>query len=190
MNIQTVTEYEVRVLSLPLIGSLDPNFCSIDHDRFKAKFGVTTELCAKTWNLMVANLRKNHVDLSGYRLNPVHILYALFFLRCYPTARQTVGTLGHSLSLVTFRRYAYLVVRQIAALSEEVVRWYTLQTKNIQFNSIHYLPASFSFTCRFYGQTVSKTMLATNKKSLLMVLTSCVSRQMMEIDAVAGGHTS
>ena len=138
-----VTEYEIRALSLPLIGSLDPNFCPIDHNRFKAKFGVMTELCAKTWNLMVENLTENDVDLTGYCLNPVHILYALFFLRCYPTAHQTVGTLGHSLSMVTFWRFVYLVIRQIAVLSDKVVSWYTLNADHfISFITYHLLSLS------------------------------------------------
>ena len=110
MSIQTVTEREIRQLSLPLIGSLNVNFRRIEHERFKAKFGVTVELCAMTWNLMVSNLNMGSVDLTYICLRPVHILYALFFLKCYPTAHQTTANLGHSPNMRTFRKYTYFVI--------------------------------------------------------------------------------
>ena len=122
MSIQPVTEREIKQLSLPLIGALDAlNFRRIDHERFKAKFGVTVELCVKAWNLMVSNLNKGHIDLKNIRLRPVHVLYALFFLKCYPTHRQTTSNLGHGLNMATFCKYSYFVIRQVAALSDEVV---------------------------------------------------------------------
>lgn len=120
-QVPTVTESEIKVLSLPLIGSVHPNFRQIDHERFKAKFGLPVDLCVLTWNRIVQQMRENDISIKGYSLKPVHILYALFFMRCYPTARQTIATLGHDMSLLTFRKYAYFVVRQIAALSDEVV---------------------------------------------------------------------
>ena len=100
---------------------MHPNFREIDHKRFKAKFGITVDVCVQTWNRMVQQMRDYDIDLKGYSLKPVHILYALFFMRCYPTARQIIATLGHDLSLATFRKYAYFVIRQIAALSDQVV---------------------------------------------------------------------
>ena len=121
MPIPAVSESEIKLTSLPFIGSADPTFRKIDHKRFKAKFGVTSVLCARVWNLIVSNLNESQIDLTGYHLLPEHIFYALFFLKCYPTARQTVATLGRDVGLKKFRKYVYFVIRQISALSKQVV---------------------------------------------------------------------
>ena len=108
MRVHPVTEHDIKLFSLPLIGSLNPNFCDIDHERFKAKFGVTVEICITTWNLIAERLNmESDIDLTGYSLKPIHILYTLFFLKCYPTARQTISTLGRDQGLKTFCKYVY-----------------------------------------------------------------------------------
>ena len=114
---------ELKELSKPMICSTAPvgEFRVIDFERFRAKFGVTPTICAQVWNRIVSNLNI-HPPVPGYsRLNAVHILYALFFLRVYPTTRQCITTLGRTVGQNQFRKYGYFVIRQIAALSDEVV---------------------------------------------------------------------
>ena len=98
-----------------------PPFHFVDYERFKAKFGLMPDLCALVWNRIAVRLNNNPPRIEGFRLSVIHILYALFFLKVYPTACQAVTTLGRPVGLHQFRRPAYFVIRQIAALSSEVV---------------------------------------------------------------------
>ena len=91
----TVTEEELQTLSKPMIGLNHPGgFRAIDYDRFKAKFGVTPKICSMVWNLVVSNLNQRPRIKGFNRLSPEHVLYALFFMKCYPTSRQAIGALG------------------------------------------------------------------------------------------------
>ena len=118
----TATEEDVETLSKPMIGSNHPGgFRTIDYDRFKAKFGVTPKVCSMVWNLVVSNLNQRPRIQGFNRLNPVHILYALFFMKCYPTSRQAVGALGQIIGQNQFRIYSQFVIRQIASLKSQVV---------------------------------------------------------------------
>ena len=126
MRFPTVTVESIQALSLPLIGGFtghfDQPFRPIDQERFKAKFGVTVVVAVQVWNAIISNLNEAEVPPKGYEnLRPVHILYALFFMKCYPTVRQSVGTLGHNVGINNFRKYSYFVIGQIAGLSDEVV---------------------------------------------------------------------
>ena len=108
MRVHPVTERDIKLFSLPLIGSLNPNFCDIDHERFKVKFEVTVEICITTWNLIAEKLNmESDIDLTGYSLKPIHILYTLFFLKCYPMACQTISILGRDQGLKTFQKYMH-----------------------------------------------------------------------------------
>lgn len=120
-NHPTTTEEDIKAMSGPLIGSNGAAFRPVDYERFKAKFGVEPTICTLAWNRIVANLN-NHPPIEGFScLAPHHILYALFFLKCYPTARQTTPNLGKNVGTRQFRHYAYFLIRQIAALSSQVV---------------------------------------------------------------------
>ena len=116
------TEDEIKRLAKPLIGSLGPNFQITDHERFKAKFGVTITIATRVWNMIVLELN-NGVSVRGFsRLSPVNVLHGLFFMKVYPTARQVTGMLGSSIVGSTqFRKYSQFIIRRIAALSNEVV---------------------------------------------------------------------
>ena len=121
-NFRRSTENEMKILSLPMIQSNSPSFRPIDYERFKAKFGVTVTVCTITWNMVVSKLNR-YPHIRGYRfLSPHHLLYALFFLKCYPTARQAIGSLGQYIGLNSFRKYSYFMIRQVASLSNQVVR--------------------------------------------------------------------
>lgn len=116
-----VTELELQTLSKPMIGSYGPGFRITDHERFKAKFGVTTELCTLVWNMIVRRLNQKPAVKGFCRLTPTHVLYGLFFLKAYPTALQSVATLGNSVGQNQFLSYAKFIIRSIAALSNDVV---------------------------------------------------------------------
>ena len=119
MNRRT-NEEEIKVLSKPLIGSpVGLAFRAGDRERFKAKFGISTNLCSLVWNKMVEIL---DLRMHGFRLlSPLHLLYGLFFLKVYPTSRQAIGTLGSSVGQHLFTKYAKFIIRQIAALKSHVV---------------------------------------------------------------------
>ena len=122
-NLPFTTVDEQKELSKPMIGSAAPVgvFRVSDSERFKAKFGVTPEISTDVWNMIASKLNDNP-PVDGYsRLQPVHILYGLFFLKVYPTTRQCIATLGRTAGQNQFRKYAYFVIRQISALSEQVV---------------------------------------------------------------------
>ena len=116
-------ENTIKTLSKSMIGSppgLDFRFT--DYERFKAKFGITTELCALLWNKMVKTLDLGPSNKGFSRLSPVHLLYGLFFLKVYPTSRQSIGSLGVSVGQHQFSNYAKFMIRNIAALKNDVVR--------------------------------------------------------------------
>ena len=76
----TTTNEEVMTMSKPLINSIGPGFSAIDHERFKAKFGVRVEICTRVWNMIILKLNKSPAMTGFGRLSVVHILYGLFFL--------------------------------------------------------------------------------------------------------------
>ena len=122
MSYNRTTEEEIQRISAPMIALANgPPFRFVDYERFKAKFGLMPDLCALVWNRIAVRLNNNPPRIEGFRLSVIHILYALFFLKVYPTACQAVTTLGRPVGLHQFRRPAYFVIRQIAALSSEVV---------------------------------------------------------------------
>ena len=122
MTYRTTTEEEIQRISAPLISLANgPPFRFVDYERFKAKFGVMPDLCALIWNRIVVRLNRNPPRIEGFSLSVLHVLYALFFLKVYPTVRQAVTTLGRSVGMNQFRKAALFVVQQIAALSSEVV---------------------------------------------------------------------
>lgn len=121
-NYQFTSVEEIKRLSAPMIASNNgAAFRSIDYERFKSKFGVTPDVCSLVWNEIATKL--NSVPpIPGFSLlRPIHILFALFFLKVYPTVRQAVAALGRTVGTNQFRKYAYFIIRQIAALNEDVV---------------------------------------------------------------------
>ena len=122
-NLPFTTVDEQKELSKPMIGSASwvGEFRVTDSEWFKAKFGVTPEILTHVWNMIVSNLN-NNPPVDGYsRLEAVHVLYGLFFLRVYPTTQQCIATLGRTVGQNQFQKYAYFVIQQMSALSEEVV---------------------------------------------------------------------
>ena len=121
MVFDTTTEEEIQRVSASMIGSRGPPFRFVDYERFRGKFGITPDLCALTWNRIVRKMNAKPPRIEGFNLSVVHILYGLFFLKMYPTARQSVTVLGQAVGLHQFRNSSIFVIRQIAALSNEVV---------------------------------------------------------------------
>ena len=74
------TSQEVMSTSKPLINSLALNFSVVEHEKFKAKFGVRVDICTKVWNMIVLKLNKQSSSpMAGFGcLSVIHILYGLF----------------------------------------------------------------------------------------------------------------
>lgn len=126
-------EADFQQLSRPLIGSAgvaDDEFRRIEQERFKTMFGVTPSLCTLAWNMIVSNLNvddaiNNEGDLFKhfYRLKPLHMLWALYYLKVYPRERQISSVVGR-VCRNNFRKYTFFVIKQLADLKHEVVSGY------------------------------------------------------------------
>ena len=157
MNYSTTNVHEIKLMSMPMIGAIGPDFTAIDHEKFKAKFGVTVQICMKTWNMIVAKLNRcSSIEPMGFgRLSAGHILYGLFFLKMYPTSRQATATLGRIVGRNQFQMYAKFVIRRIAGLANEVVSKRIIRTDFLfLFYCLtnHYSTTFFMFFHRFYGR--------------------------------------
>ena len=97
-NYSFTTVGEIKELCKPMIASTAAagEFRVIDYERFEAKFGVEPTICTEVWNMIVSNLNAHPSVVGMSRLEPTHILYALFFLKVYPTVRQCIRTLGRT----------------------------------------------------------------------------------------------
>ena len=80
---------------------------------FQSLFGSSPEVCALTWNLL---------DLAGVGAgtSPKHLLWALMLLKTYAKESFLCSKVG--VSRATYRHWAWLFIRRIAALSRNVVR--------------------------------------------------------------------
>ena len=120
----TSSENEFKQFSLKLIGAIDipsvNDFRAIDYERFKATFGVTPSVCAIAYNRMVSYLRRHPARPAFDRLSPIHMLWALYFLKQYPRQRQVATILGR-VSFVTFRKWTHFVILNLANMKDEVV---------------------------------------------------------------------
>lgn len=118
----TTTEDDIEAMSHSMLGMRSNQlFNRVHHERFKMKFGVTVEVCVLVWNRMVNRLNRYPYGNEYDNLNPMHMLYALIFLRMYPKSRQINGLLDKTVCHKSFKKWTSFVIRAIAALSSEVV---------------------------------------------------------------------
>lgn len=78
--------------------------------RFRSLFGVSPSTCAHVWQAM-----RNEIPPGG---RPIHLLWALLFLKVYST--ENVNSLISGADEKTFRKWTWIFVELIADL--EVVR--------------------------------------------------------------------
>lgn len=131
------TQQDFEQLSRPLIGSAgiaDNVFRPIEQDRFKTMFGVTPSVCTIAWNMVASDINieaaaaeagVNHQDdndrsRSTDRIAPLHMLWALYFLKVYPKERQIASVVGR-VCRKNFRNKVFIVIQKLAELQNEVV---------------------------------------------------------------------
>lgn len=84
-----------------------------EYRRFRAHFGTSPSTCAILWKKLVDNA----VLPRGRQ--PVHLLWALYFLNRYETEEVAASTFG--VEEETFRKWSWLLVVAIAKLKPSVV---------------------------------------------------------------------
>ena len=75
---------------------------------FSAHFGASPDICVLLWHESTPH------DPSGGKMRPVHLLWALYFLRCYPTEEQLEATVHRSPK--TVRKWIWLALNRIQSL--------------------------------------------------------------------------
>lgn len=124
-----VTEDNVKRASLQFINAPSKDFRIDDYERFRAKFGISTSVCAIVMNMIENKLNSMPPDLFAKErrfFSLTHLMRALVFLKMYPTERQiTTGCMlvGRSITRVSFRKWNKFTIRMIASLSSDVVRF-------------------------------------------------------------------
>lgn len=121
-----------------------------DDDRsFRAHTGTTPDVCSLIWNRISANEQR-----SSY-MQPVHLLWALHFLKVYSTEDVIVSRLDTTRK--TYRKWVWKVLRLICRMKREVVR--IIQTQSLLaaclFSNTLVLAFSFLYMYRSNGQTES-----------------------------------
>ena len=86
-------------------------------DYFQASFGVSSKVASIVWRKIT------HSD--GPSLDPIHLLWALLFLKVYPNERVLSGIVGADRK--TVRSWVWHFIYLMAALKKEVV---SRSTKN------------------------------------------------------------
>lgn len=86
--------------------------------RFVSWFGTIPPIVSAIWTLLIQagwlNTQNNP--------QPRHLLWALFFLKCYSSEETNAASVG-GVDEKTFRKHAWFNVRGLAFLSDVVVRW-------------------------------------------------------------------
>ena len=151
------TTADFRQTSRTMIGSRnveDNEFRGIDFARFKATFGVEPEVCSIVWNKMVALLNEYPPNETRYdNLHPMHMLWALFYLKMYPTARQISSVVG-KVCKDNFRFWTRFVIDSIGALGDEVVSGISIKCLDL----LYFITSTYFFiivVLDFLGQSSS-----------------------------------
>jgi hypothetical protein len=81
--------------------------------RFKAFFGVQPARASEVWSLLLGH------NLMPPKALPVHLLWALLFLKLYGTEDVNAGMIGHDEG--TIRKWVWLLVKAMHDLSKILV---------------------------------------------------------------------
>jgi hypothetical protein len=85
---------------------------------FRDFFGCGAYIVVLLWNMM------DELDVLPHEVKVVHLLWTLYWMKCYPTespGTATIGKQGHKVDPKTFRKYVYPIVYAIASLEPYVV---------------------------------------------------------------------
>jgi hypothetical protein len=86
--------------------------------RFRAFFGCSSEVAVRLWTMLVQCL------LLPHKGQILHLLWALFFMKCYPTEEPACAAAGGQRGAVdpkTLRKYIWPFIVAIADLESHVV---------------------------------------------------------------------
>jgi hypothetical protein len=81
--------------------------------RFKAFFGMKPARASEVWSLLIGH------NLMPPKAQPMHLLWALLFLKLYGTEDVNAGMIGHDES--TIRKWVWLLVKAMHDLSKILV---------------------------------------------------------------------
>lgn len=84
-----------------------------DDRSYKSHFGVSTDVTSLVWD----GIRESKTCPLSIR--PVYLLWALLFLKTYSTTEVLADAVGASRN--TFRKWIWIVLRQIQKLKRKVV---------------------------------------------------------------------
>jgi hypothetical protein len=90
--------------------------CGTRNRCFHACFGVSSSVCAALWSLCIPFLPPGTL--------PIHLLWALYFLKVYTTENHNASVAG--IDETTFRKWTWIVVYAIAAIPDLVSNTFLL----------------------------------------------------------------
>ena len=105
-----------------------------NHRRFKAWYGIDWKLMSVVWDLLHSSgwIKKN---IKKRRPNPIHLLWALSFLKAYNTEDEHAADVGKEAK--TFRKWAWMYCEGIGSLVSRVVSdFYSFQLSFMQNSNI------------------------------------------------------
>lgn len=98
-------------LATSLVSNLSFSYSpSVRDRRFRAHFGTSAEICSKLWTLSAAHRPRG--------VRPIHLLWALLFLKQYNTENVNAGVAA--CNELTFRRWCWIMVRALSEIEDLV----------------------------------------------------------------------
>jgi len=86
-----------------------------DDRAFRSVFGISWNVAASAWKLLEGN--------GGERgKKPIHLLWALLFIKQYGNEQSHCMVVGGGVSAKTFRKWIWIVLDELAAVSAVKVR--------------------------------------------------------------------
>lgn len=113
-SVASVTLFEE--LGMAIMGRHRRGSVTIQLRRFVALFGVEPYVCALVWHELVASSWTAFTRCP----KPEHLLWALLFLKCYPTEELLATQVG-AVDEKTIRKWVWFYVEGIANLATKFV---------------------------------------------------------------------
>ena len=91
---------------------------ALEDRRFREHFGAPFEIVRMVWDMM------EEVHLLPEKCEPKHLLWTLYFLKCYPKEGPGCAAVGGSKGAIdpkTMRKWVWLLLERIGELADEVV---------------------------------------------------------------------